>query len=291
MRALILVLITLNLALAAWSWHYDKLSIHDDISLAAEIPLPKVESYDESEDEAAPAGDAKKAAPKLKSPSRADASKSEESAESRPGQISQVSSAPPPAPKPTVPATAKAKPKEIMASQPAPAKAIPAFVPNEPAKVASLGSALVAKSPPQQAAGCIVYGPFDGSIEAAQLAQRLQLDGHAAELSERDERINQGRWVLFPVANTREAEALMAAFDREGITDFGLVRKSPLGMAVSAGLYAGERSLKARLDSLMSAGFTPEVDNLYRDRSFYQVTVEEPPANPQSYGKFLACNA
>lgn len=289
MRALILVLIMLNLALAAWSWHYDKLSIHDDISLAAEIPLLKAESYDESEDEAA--GDAKKAAAKVKALSRADASKSEESAESRSGQIGQVSSAPPPAPKPTVPAPAKARPKEIIASQPPPAKAVPASVPNEPAKVGSPKSALVAKSPPQAVVTCIVYGPFDNSTEAVQLVQRLQLDGHTAELSERDERINRGFWVLLPVANAREAETLMAAFEQEGFNDFGLVRKSPLGMAVSAGLYSGERSLNARLESLISAGFAPEVDNLYRDSSFYQVTVEEPPTNPQSYGKFLACNA
>jgi hypothetical protein len=291
MRALILVLITLNLALAAWSWHYDKLSIHDDISLAAEIPLPKAESYDESEDEAAPTGDAQKVEPKVKAPSRAGASEPEEVAESRPVQIGQVSSAPPPAPKPSVPAPVKAKPKEVIASPPAPAKTVSASVPSEPAKLESPKPALVEKTPPQPVVACIVYGPFDNSIEAVQLVQRLQLDGYTAELSERDEKINRGRWVLFPVANTSEAEALIAAFEQEGLKDFGLVRKSPLGMAVSAGLYAGERSLNARLDSLMSAGFTPEVDNLYRDSSFYHVTVAEPPANPQSYGKFLACNA
>lgn len=279
MRALILVLITLNLALAAWSWHYDKLSVHDDISLAAEIPLPEVVELDEAEDTAGYV-----AVESSDSPMAVNAASSKPDAESTPAEIKKPAAAP----KPPVIASAPPAVVAVSVKEAVEAPVSPSPKADSP-KPRAVESVVAQAKAPQS--GCLVYGPFERSIDAAQLVQRMQLDGYAAEFSEREERVSRGRWVLFPVANTADAEELIGAFHDSGLKDFGLVRKSPVGMAVSAGLYAGERSLNARLDSLMSAGFTPEVDELYREGSFYQVTVEEPPANPEKYGKFLACNA
>lgn len=303
MRALILVLITLNLALAAWSWHYDKLSSHDEILLASEIPGPSIEpdevEYSEESSEGVDAPpmaspdsteevDAVEEVPVVAATSAVEPEVQQQS-KPKPVEavaVSQSASKPKPSEAPPVDEPAK----ELAASVPA---AIPQPVPNEPPVNEQLESSTAKIEAPITAAisGCIVYGPFERPVEAAQLVQRLQLDGYAGEFDQKNTRVHRGRWVLFPVADTSEAEKLIASMNGAGLSDFGLVRKSPFGMAVSAGLYAGERSLNARLDALMGAGFTPKVDNLYRDASFYQVTVEEAPENPEDYGKFLACNA
>lgn len=290
MRALILMLVTLNLALAAWSWYYDKLSNHERIV----YPIAAVPEV-------------------LENSQRAEAVEQKDAGVAQRLQAEQKVEAPE-VPLEVVPNTLQREPKTLAEKETAgssgagaggvegakrPIAAPPPAVKED--QDVEQTAQLISVEPSEtndalqvekeaSSDSCIMYGPFKRSAEADRLMQKLKFDGYTGDLNRRNESVHRGRWVLFPVADTTEAQALIAALNEEGLEDFGLVRKSPLGMAVSAGLYAGDRSLNARLGTLMRAGFTPKVDNLYREGAVYRVLVQEIPTNPEKYGKFIACN-
>lgn len=97
---------------------------------------------------------------------------------------------------------------------------------------------------------CKELGPFDQRTLASRVMISLQEQGADAMLLDRSVDIPDGYWVLAAVPDAATGKSLGAALEKASMPDWQLVRSSPLGLAVSMGLFQPEKAAKRRLSNV-----------------------------------------
>lgn len=95
---------------------------------------------------------------------------------------------------------------------------------------------------------CKELGPFDQRILASRVVSRLQGVGVTVLLVDRPVEISDGYWVLAAVPDAATSKLLGAELDKASMRDWQLVKSSPLGMALSMGLFNTKASARLRLN-------------------------------------------
>lgn len=145
-------------------------------------------------------------------------------------------------------------------SGPAVAEASPAA---PTAAAAPDGSAATAATTPPDAARCYSFGPFDSedTLVAAQatlkpLTQTLRVRRPAA-------RAGRGwRVYLPPLANAEEATAAAGRISAAGFRDYFIVREGAEANSVALGRFATEAAARRHADALTAAGFPARAEPL-----------------------------
>lgn len=100
---------------------------------------------------------------------------------------------------------------------------------------------------------CKELGPFDQRVLASRVMSGLQNAGAEVVLLDRPVDIPKGYWVLAAVPNAATGKLLGAELDKISMRDWQVVKSSPLGMALSMGLFNTKASARLRLNQVKAA--------------------------------------
>lgn len=161
----------------------------------------------------------------------------------------------------TTPATAIAVgASQAAVSAPAAAEAAPAA----PTALATPdASAATAATTPADAARCYSFGPFDS--EDALVAAQATLKPLTQILRVRRPAVRAGRgWRVYlpPLANAEEATAAAGRISAAGFRDYFIVREGAEANSVALGRFATETAARRHADALTAAGFPVRADPL-----------------------------
>jgi hypothetical protein len=125
------------------------------------------------------------------------------------------------------------------------------------------GAAAAADTTPADAMRCYSFGPFDS--EDALLAAQATLKPLTQSLRVRRVAPRAGRgWRVYlpPVANATEASAIAGRISAAGFRDYFIVREGAEAHSVALGRYATESAARRHADALNAAGFPARAEPL-----------------------------
>ena len=181
------------------------------------------------------------------------------------------------------PAERAAAPTLKLASEVAPATAVPA-----PGATASAAAAPAA-STPAAAPRCISIGPFLDVAEAARAAATLRGGGYQPRQRAAQGNVWAGVWVYLALPASPAAAVRMRSKLRAAGIDDALEMPGPHDAPVmSLGLFSEPKRAETRIQLARSAGFSPAVADRKRTGDVYWVDVDLKPQdanlNPADLG-------
>lgn len=97
---------------------------------------------------------------------------------------------------------------------------------------------------------CREFGPFAESGLASRLLGRLTVAGAEVELLEQVVALPNSYWVLAPVTSVEQGRQLGLQLTAISMRDWQVVKSSPLGLALSLGLFNTRTSAEVRLEQV-----------------------------------------
>ncbi len=128
-----------------------------------------------------------------------------------------------------------------------------------PAEAAETGEAeaLPAAAATARARYCGELGPFPSRNMAEGFRRKLARDPEArVGIESRKGKVDIGYWVMIPpLANAKEAQAMLKKLRRAGFKDLWLMRKGEHANSISLGLYTEERYARRHGNDIRKKGF------------------------------------
>lgn len=122
---------------------------------------------------------------------------------------------------------------------------------------------------------CHEAGPFDSADDAKRLAKALRAHVLSAKTDKRQEKYQNGYWVLLPpAASEAAAKANVEKLQKKGVSDVMAMTRGDARNAVSLGIYTFKKTADQRMEQIRALGFKPEVQPRYGFKPAYWLSFK-----------------
>ncbi len=158
-------------------------------------------------------------------------------------------------------------------------KETPAPIPVKKPAAPAPGSSQVPdqpQTPSAVAAACYRIGPFESRQQAENLAASKLLASTQTVIEEGEERRRAGFWVKWPEElSLSGARSVMNELRNRGVTDMSISPLDNKRYVLSLGIFGTRYYMEQRVDEMRALGYTPVVEDRYKEVAVYWLRVNE----------------